>query len=133
MRIKNISKTTISFGHEHLLRPGDECTIGPREQSLVYQVNTKQQIDKGLLEIIREPGDKPQTPNLVRGDLVFIRNKHGGPLTVFDTVLYPGDWMQVESKDITTGPVARSIANGLLEIMQEEPEAEPAEEPTAEP
>lgn len=122
MRIKNISKTTISFGHEHLLRPGDECTIGPREQSLVYQVNTKQQIDKGLLELIHEPGDRPQTPNLVKGDLVTIRNVSGGLVTVFDSVLYPGGEVQADSKDITTGPVARSIKNGLLEIVPEEPE-----------
>lgn len=133
MKLKNTSKKTISIGDYHILPPGAECVISPREQSIVNESHIQKQITAGLLEIIREPGDKPQTPNLVRGDLVFIRNKHGGPLTVFDTVLYPGDWMQVESKDITTGPVARSIANGLLEIMQEEPEAEPAEEPTAEP
>lgn len=128
MKIKNVSNTTMSFsGTTIILSPGEETEI---DNHIMQAVSVQKQIAAGNLEVIQEPGDKPQKANFRRGDLVFVRNKHGGPLTVLDSILYPGDMMQVDSKDITTGPVARAIENGLLEIV---PEVEPAEEPTAEP
>ena len=123
MKIKNVSNTTMSFsGTTIILSPGEETEI---DNHIMQAVSVQKQIAVGNLELIREPGDKPQMPNLVRGDLVYVRNKHGGPVTVLGSVLYPGDTKQLDSKDITTGSVARAIENGLLEIVPEEPTAEP--------
>ena len=117
MRIKNISSKTISFGGTTIiLSPGEEAEIDNR---IMQAVSVQKQIAAGNLAVIS--GDTAQRPNFVRGKIVTIRNVSGGLVTVLDSVLYPGGEVQVDSKAISTGPVARSIENGLLEIVQPEP------------
>lgn len=126
MKIKNVSNTTMSFsGTTIILSPGEETEI---DNHIMQAVSVQKQIAAGNLEVIS--GDTAQRPSFVRGKIVTLRNVSGGLVTVLGSVLYPGGEVQVDSKAISTGPVACSIENGLLEIV---PEAEPAEEPTDEP
>ena len=114
MKIKNIGNTTMSFsGTTIILSPGEETEIDNR---IMQAVSVQKQIAAGNLEVIS--GDTAQRPSFVRGKIVTLRNVSGGLVTVLDSVLYPGGEVQADSKDITTGPVARSIENGLLEIVQ---------------